>query len=118
MAFFDKLKEVGETVAEKAKDAGSSAVEKSKDAVEIQKLKSQISKSETEMNGIFAEVGKALMEKYPDVAKQYFGDKVEAVSGLMEKIEGLKASIANVKAPAEAVEVVKEAAEEIKDTAE
>lgn len=97
MAFLDKLKA-----------AGSVAAEKAKDTAEIGKLKLRITGVESDIKGIYAAVGKKLMEENSELAKQNFAEE-------MAKLEELKAQIAELNAQIAAVKETPAAAEDCAD---
>lgn len=86
MAFLDSLKEVGAKGLDKAKEVG-----------ELGKLKFDKAGAENEIKAIYAEVGQALIEKFPEFFNENFGDKVAKLGELKTKIAEIESAIAAVK---------------------
>ncbi len=86
MAFFDKVKEAGLKGLDKAQDLGAQA-----------KIKLEQEKTQSKIKDLYAETGKALIEKFPDFFKENFAeaagsfDELQAtLAKLAEDLEALK----------------------------
>ena len=86
MAFLDKVKE-----------AGSGALDKAKEAGDIGKLKLKISSAEGDIKSLYSELGKKLVENFPDSFNEMFPEEAAKLAELNASIEELKAQIAAVK---------------------
>ena len=112
MGFLDNLKKTAESVAGTIKEGASQAADKAKDFAETQKQKAAISDAEKNITSVYAEMGQALLEQFPDKAQELFPEQ-------LAKIDEFKAAIA---AAEEAIEALKNKAdakvEEVAETVE
>lgn len=100
MSFLDSLKETAKNLGDKAMDTA-----------EIGKLKLKISSAESDIKGIYAEIGKKLFAEHSDVAARLFGEQKSKIDGLLAEIEEFNNKIELVKTTTGKVaETVKEAA--------
>ena len=111
MAFFDKLKDVAEIVAEKAKDAAEVVSEKAKDVGENAKLSMEIMSEQREMEKNYRAIGEWFVSEYEGEIPDAVKDVVAAVNASRAKIAELEAQKAANKAPAEEADVVVEEAD-------
>ena len=123
MGFLDNLKKTAESVAGTIKEGASQAADKAKDFAETQKQKAAISDAEKNITSVYAEMGQALLEQFPDKAKELFPDQLlkidefkAAIATAEEAIEALK-NKADAKAE-EVEETVEEAAEAVEEAVE
>ena len=86
MALFDKVKEVGLKGLDKAQDLGNQA-----------KIKIAQEKAELKVKELYTEVGKALIETYPDFFKENFGEKATLLGELQAEIAKLADEMAAAK---------------------
>ena len=109
MSFLDSLKST-------AKNLGDIAA----DTAEIAKLKMKISSAESDIKGVYTEMGKKLFEEHPEYLEKFFTEekgKIEEltanIAALKERIEAVKNTVGKVEeAAAEKVEEVEEKVEE------
>ena len=108
MSFLDSLKSTAKNLGDKAADTA-----------EIAKLKMKISSAESDIKGVYTEMGKKLFEEHPEYLEKFFTEekgKIEelkaTIAGLNDKIEAVKTTVGKVE------EEVKEEAEEVKDKIE
>ena len=117
MAFFDKLKDVAEIVAEKAKDAAEVVSEKAKDVGENAKISVEIMSEQREMEKNYRAIGEWFVSEYegefPDAVK----DVVAAVNASKARIAELEAQKAANKAAGEEADVVVEEADVVVEEA-
>ena len=92
MAFFDKLKDMAEIVAEKAKDAAEVVSEKAKDVGENAKLSVEIMSEQREMEKNYRAIGEWFVSEYEGEIPDAVRDLVEAVNAAKAKIAELEAS--------------------------
>ena len=97
MSFLDTLKSTAKNLGDKAADTA-----------EIAKLKMKISSAESDIKGIYTEMGKKLFEDHPEYLEKFFTEE-------KGKIEELTANIAALK---ERIEVVKTTVGKVEDVAE
>lgn len=119
MSFLDNLKETTKNLGGKMAETASDLKEKASDKIEIEKLKMKISTAESDIKGVYTEMGKKLFEEHPEYLEKFFTEekgKIEelkaTIAGLNEKIEAVKTTVGKVE------EEVKEEAEEVKDKIE
>ena len=110
MAFFDKLKDVAEIVAEKAKDAAEVVSEKAKDVGESAKISVEILSEQRELEKNYRAIGEWFVSEYEGELPDAVKDVVAAVNASRAKIAELEAQKAANKAPAEENDVVVEEA--------
>ena len=101
MSFFDSLKSTAKSLGDKASDTA-----------EVAKLKMKISSAESDIKGIYTDMGKKLFEEHPDVLENFFAEEKGKLAELKENIASLQARIEEVKAAA------KEKGEEIEEEIE
>ena len=106
MAFFDKLKDMAEIVAEKAKDAAEVVSEKAKDVGENAKLSMEIMSEQREMEKNYRAIGEWFVSEYEGEIPDAVKDVVAAVNACKIRIAELEAQKAANKAPKEADVVV------------
>ncbi|MBR0140355.1 MAG: hypothetical protein IJM17_08745 [Firmicutes bacterium] len=87
MAFFDKVKEAGLKGLDKAKDLGDQA-----------KLNVQKEKAQLKIKEVYGTIGKGLVEKYPELLEQYFGEEAAMIKEAQEEIAKLEEQLAAYKA--------------------
>ena len=109
MAFFDKLKDMAEVVAEKAKDAAEVVSEKAKDVGEAAKINMEILSEQREMEKNYRAIGEWFVSEYEGEIPDAVKDVVAAVNACKTRIAELEAQKAANKAPKEADVVVEEA---------
>lgn len=109
MAFFDKLKDMAEVVAEKAKDAAEVVSEKAKDVGEAAKINMEILSEQREMEKNYRAIGEWFVSEYEGEIPDAVKDVVAAVNASKAKIAELEAQKAANKADDEADVVVEEA---------
>ena len=109
MAFFDKLKDMAEVVAEKAKDAAEVVSEKAKDVGEAAKINMEILSEQREMEKNYRAIGEWFVSEYEGEIPDAVKDVVAAVNASKAKIADLEAQKAANKADDEADVVVEEA---------
>ena len=114
MAFFDKLKDMAEVVAEKAKDAAEVVSEKAKDVGEAAKVNVEILSEQREMEKNYRAIGEWFVSEYEGEIPDAVKDVVAAVNASKAKIAELEAQKAANKADSEAPaeEVAEEAVAE------
>ena len=119
MSFLDNLKETTKNLGGKMAETASDLKEKASDKIEIEKLKMKISTAESDIKGVYTEMGKKLFEEHPEYLEKFFTeekgkiDELKAtIAGLNDKIEAVKTTVGKVE------EEVKEEAEEVKDKIE
>jgi rubrerythrin len=105
MAFFDKLKDMAEIVAEKAKDAAEVVSEKAKDVGENAKLSMEIMSEQREMEKNYRAIGEWFVSEYE-------GEIPDAVKDVVAAVNASKAKIAELEAQKAEKEAAKAAAEE------
>ena len=105
MAFFDKLKDVAEIVAEKAKDAAEVVSEKAKDVGESAKIGVEILSEQREMEKNYRAIGEWFVSEYE-------GEIPDAVKDVVAAVNASKAKIAELEAQKAEKEAAKAAAEE------
>ena len=111
MAFFDKLKDMAEVVAEKAKDAAEVVSEKAKDMGENAKASMEIMSEQRELEKNYRAIGEWFVSEYAGEIPDAVKDVVAAVNASKAKIAELEAAKAAKaeEAPAEeAAPVVEE----------
>ena len=117
MAFFDKLKDMAEIVAEKAKDAAEVVSEKAKDVGESAKIGVEILSEQRELEKNYRAIGEWFVSEFereiPDAVK----DVVAAVNASKAKIAELEAQKAANKAAEEEADVVVEEADVVVEEA-
>ena len=86
MTFFDKVKEVGVKGMDKAKDLG-----------EMGKLKFDKAGAEGDLKAIYAQIGAALVEKFPEFLAENFAEEAGKLNEIKEKIAQIEATLAEVK---------------------
>ena len=106
MAFFDKLKDMAEIVAEKAKDVGENA-----------KLSMEIMSEQREMEKNYRAIGEWFVSEFEGEIPDAVKDVVAAVNASKAKIAELEAQKAANKAAEEAADVVVEAADVVVEEA-
>ncbi len=79
MALFDKVKEVGLKGLDKAQDLGAQA-----------KIKIEQEKTNAKIKDLYTEVGKSLIEKFPDFFKENFGE----AAGTLDVLQGTLGKLA------------------------
>ena len=109
MAFFDKLKDMAEVVAEKAKDAAEVVSEKAKDVGEAAKINMEILSEQREMEKNYRAIGEWFVSEYEGEIPDAVKDVVAAVNASKARIAELEAQKAANKADDEADVVVEEA---------
>ena len=92
MAFFDKLKDMAEIVAEKAKDAAEVVSEKAKDVGENAKLSMEIMSEQREMEKNYRAIGEWFVSEFEGEIPDAVKDVVAAVNASKAKIAELEAS--------------------------
>ena len=114
MAFFDKLKDMAEVVAEKAKDAAEVVSEKAKDVGEAAKVNVEILSEQREMEKNYRAIGEWFVSEYEGEIPDAVKDVVAAVNASKARIAELEAQKAVAKADSEAPaeEVAEEAVAE------
>ena len=110
MAFFDKLKDMAEIVAEKAKDAAEVVSEKAKDVGENAKLSVEIMSEQREMEKNYRAIGEWFVSEFEGEIPDAVKDVVAAVNASKAKIAELEAQKAANKAAEEEADVVVEEA--------
>ena len=111
MAFFDKLKDMAEIVAEKAKDAAEVVSEKAKDVGENAKLSMEIMSEQREMEKNYRAIGEWFVSEFEGEIPDAVKDVVAAVNASKAKIAELEAQKAANKAAEEEADVVVEEAD-------
>lgn len=86
MAFFDDVKKLGKSVAEKGKDA-----------IEITKLNSQISGEKDKMKDMFAKIGEQVFANYKAGNDQGFGEWCMQLQEAEIRMEEIKAKVLEIK---------------------
>lgn len=89
MGFFDKLKDTASVVANKAKETGSAIGDASKTALEKQKIKSAISKENTNINKQYTEIGKKYVELFGNQPSFEFAEYIQSINTSKEEITKL-----------------------------
>ena len=120
MSFLDNLKETTKNLGGKMAETASDLKEKASDKIEIEKLKMKISSAESDIKGVYTEMGKKLFEEHPEYLEKFFTEekgKIEEltanIAALKERIEAVKNTVGKVEeAAAEKVEEVEEKVEE------
>lgn len=120
MSFLDNLKETTKNLGGKMAETASDLKEKASDKIEIEKLKMKISTAESDIKGVYTEMGKKLFEEHPEYLEKFFTEekgKIEEltanIAALKERIEAVKNTVGKVEdAAAEKVEEVEEKIEE------
>ena len=120
MSFLDNLKETTKNLGGKMAETASDLKEKASDKIEIEKLKMKISTAESDIKGVYTEMGKKLFEEHPEYLEKFFTEekgKIEEltanIAALKERIEAVKNTVGKVEdAAAEKVEEVEEKVEE------
>ena len=115
MSFLDTLKSTAKNLGDKAADTA-----------EIAKLKMKISSAESDIKGIYTEMGKKLFEDHPEYLEKFFTEekgKIEEltanIAALKERIEVVKTTVGKVEDVAEdAAEDIEEKVEDIADAVE
>lgn len=102
MAFFDKLKDMAEVVAEKAKDAAEVVSEKAKDVGEAAKVNVEILSEQREMEKNYRAIGEWFVSEYEGEIPDAVKDVVAAVNASKARIAELEAQKAAAKADSEA----------------
>ena len=120
MGFFDKAKEALGQAAEKAKEGAAIAADKAKDFAETTKQKAKIAEAEKNIKDVYTSMGKALLEQFPELAKEKFPEQIGKIDEFKGVIAAAKAAIAaladKVGDKVEAAkEEVKEEAAEVKE---
>ena len=117
MGLFDKVKETLGNAADKAKEAAEIAADKAKDLAETTKQKAKIAEAEKNIKDVYTSMGKALLEQFPDLAKEKFPEQIGKIDEFKGVIAAAKAVIASLAdKPGDKVEPA--AAEEVKEAAE
>ncbi|MBO5518184.1 MAG: hypothetical protein J6A42_08935 [Firmicutes bacterium] len=96
MSFLDSLKSTAKNLGDKAADTA-----------EIAKLKMKISSAESDIKGVYTEMGKKLFEEHPEYLEKFFTEE-------KGKIDELTANIATLK---ERIELVKNTVGKVEDAA-
>ena len=117
MAFFDKLKDMAEIVAEKAKDAAEVVSEKAKDVGENAKLSMEIMSEQREMEKNYRAIGEWFVSEFEGEIPDAVKDVVAAVNASKAKIAELEAQKAANKAAEEEADVVVEEADVVVEEA-
>ena len=117
MAFFDKLKDVAEIVAEKAKDAAEVVSEKAKDVGENAKIGMEIMSEQRELEKNYRAIGEWFVSEYEGEIPDAVKDVVAAVNASRAKIAELEAQKAANKADAEEADAVVEEADAVAEEA-
>ncbi len=86
MALFDKVKEVGLKGLDKAQDLGNQA-----------KIKLAEEKAEFKVKEIYTEVGKVLVEKFPEFFAENFVEQASALKDLQAELAKLAEEMAAAK---------------------
>ncbi len=115
MSFLDTLKSTAKNLGDKAADTA-----------EIAKLKMKISSAESDIKGVYTEMGKKLFEEHPEYLEKFFTEekgKIEEltanIASLKERIELVKNTVGKVEeAAGEACETVEDKVEEVVDDVE
>ena len=102
MAFFDKLKDMAEVVAEKAKDAAEVVSEKAKDVGESAKASMEIMSEQRELEKNYRAIGEWFVSEYEGEIPDAVKDVVAAVNASKAKIAELEAQKAERAAEKEA----------------
>ena len=97
MSFLDSLKSTAKNLGDKAADTA-----------EIAKLKMKISSAESDIKGVYTEMGKKLFEEHPEYLEKFFTEE-------KGKIDELTANIATLK---ERIELVKNTVGKVEEAAE
>ena len=90
MAFFDEL-------AKKIGDVADMAVDKAKDLTEVGRLNMAISSEEKQVQGLYAEIGKAIFEHDKENAQSPYAEQCVKIQAALDRIETLKVQLADVK---------------------
>lgn len=85
-AFFDDVKKLGKSVAEKGKDA-----------IEITKLNSQVSAEKDKMKDMFAKIGEQVYANFRNGNDQGFGEWCVQIQEAEARIEEIKAKVMEIK---------------------
>ncbi len=117
MAFFDKLKDMAEIVAEKAKDAAEVVSEKAKDVGENAKISVEIMSEQREMEKNYRAIGEWFVSEYEGEIPDAVKDVVAAVNASKAKIAELETQKAANKADDEEADVVVEEADVVVEEA-
>ena len=108
MSFLDTLKSTAKNLGDKAADTA-----------EIAKLKMKISSAESDIKGIYTEMGKKLFEDHPEYLEKFFTEEKGKIEELTANIAALKERIEVVKTTVGKVEdVAEDAAEDIEEKVE
>lgn len=86
MAFFDDVKKLGKSVADKGKDA-----------IEITKLNSQITGEKDKMKDMFAKIGEQVFANFKMGNDQGFGEWCVQLQESEARIEEIKAKVMEIK---------------------
>ncbi len=86
MALFDKVKEVGLKGLDKAQDLGNQA-----------KIKIAQEKAEFKVKDLYTEVGKTLVEKFPEFFTENFAEQAAALGELQAELAKLADEMAAAK---------------------
>ena len=105
MSFLDNLKSTAKNLGDKAADTA-----------EIAKLKMKISSAESDIKGVYTEMGKKLFEEHPDYLEKFFTEEKGKIDELTANIAALKERIELVKNTVG--KVGEEVAEEAEDKVE
>ena len=76
MGFFDNLKETAKNLGATIKEGADKAADKAKDIAETTKQKAAISEAERKIKDVYTEMGKNLLEQFPDKAKELFPEQI------------------------------------------
>ena len=113
MGLFDKVKETLGNAADKAKEAAEIAADKAKDLAETTKQKAKIAEAEKNIKDVYTSMGKALLEQFPELAKEKFPEQIGKIDEFKGVIAAAKEEVKEE--AAEVKEAVEEKVEEIKE---
>ena len=116
MGFFDNLKETAKNLGATIKEGADKAADKAKDIAETTKQKAAISEAERKIKDVYTEMGKNLLEQFPDKAKELFPEQIGKIDEFKAAIEKAKAIIASLADKAEEItDAVEDKVEDVKE---
>jgi hypothetical protein len=93
MSFINKFKDTANVLANKTKEAGNSIGTATKSAVERQKLKSAISKEESNIEKQYTAIGKKYVELFGEQAPVEFADFLKSIDTSKAEIDKLNVQL-------------------------
>ncbi len=99
MAFFEQIKDMAKSAAEKTEDLAKSVGEKAEATMEIQKLSAALAKQQDVLDEHYKKIGEEMYKHYVEVgnAPEHLADNFAAVAASMSAMDDINKKIANIK---------------------